>query len=416
MAPRGAGIPRLQELEFIEVALQGVVAGQTYDEIRRALFDHMAYKRRQDAPSGNHAGTGAMQDPATRYVHNATEALSEGMRLGFIERSALPSSKRAAHSYREHTFRATPSGEAWARQVAEDAPTAYTDLLERLWALHPQLAGYLRALRRGPLVIPIANWTEVHDRPVGVEHAERARAAFIAFLAARCTRAVDAGATGWRATEAEIAGAIHEYIQARVDFATRRNRPHPYPRHSDFVGACEEALVSFAFARVDLKLGYISHEILRRWTQVLGVANFSYHVPDAPALRIWATAEIAETPAFRVQRHSTTDWADRVIDALPEAYERARRRARGASFVPVHLVRAGVCFRLGLNNTVFDAAIREFLASERRTDAGFRLNLDRAQFGALPPTESPLLVPDRAGRMHAYTVMTLVHRPERISA
>ena len=416
MASRGVGIPRLQELEFIEVALQGVVAGQTYDEIRRALFDHMAYKRRFDAPSGNHAGTRHAQDPATRYVHNATEALSEGMRLGFIERATLPSSKRAAANYRDQTFKATPSGEAWAARVAGNAAAAYTELLERLWTLHPQLAGYLRMLGRGPLVIPIANWTEVHDRPIGVEQAERARADFITFLAARCTRAVEAGVTGWRATEAEIAAAIHEYIEARVDFARRRNRQHPYPRHGDFVGACEEALVSFAFARTGLKLGYISHEILRRWTQVLGVANFSYYVPDAPALRIWGTADIDDTLGLRVQRRSTADWGDRVIDALPDAYERARRRARGSSFVPVHLVRAGVCFRLGLNNTVFDAAIREFLASERRTEAGFRLNLDRAQFGAIPPTESPLQVPDRAGRSHAYTVMTLVHRPERISA
>lgn len=416
MASRGAGIPRLQELEFIEVALQGVVAGQTYDEIRRGLFDHMAYKRRRDAPSGNHAGTRHAQDPATRYVHNATEALSEGMRLGFIERAMLPSSKRAAANYRNQTFKATPRGEAWARQAADDMPAAYGELLEWLWALHPQLAGYLRALGRGPLVIPIANWTEVHDRPIGVEQAERARETFITFLAARCTRAVDAGVTGWRASEGEIATAVHEYIQARVDFAGRRNRPHPYPRHSDFVGACEEALVSFAFGRAGLELGYISHEILRRWTQVLGVANFSYHVPDAPALRIWGTADIEETPQFRVQRRSATDWGNRVIDALPDAYERARRRERDSSFVPVHLVRAGVCFRLGLNNSVFDQAVREFLATERRTEAGFRLNLDRAQFGAIPPTESPLQVPDRNGRLQAYTVMTLVHRPERISA
>jgi len=207
--------------------------------------------------------------------------------------------------------------------VADDAASAYTELLERLWTLHPQLAGYLRMLGRGPLVIPIANWTEVHDRPIGVEQAERARAAFIAFLAARCTRAVEAGVTGWQATEAEIAAAIHEYIEARVDFARRRNRQHPYPRHSDFVGACEEAVVSFAFGRAGLKLGYISHEILRRWTQVLGVANFSYYVPDAPALRIWGTADIDDTLGFRVQRRSTADWGDRVIDALPDAYERA---------------------------------------------------------------------------------------------
>ena len=63
------------------------------------------------------------------------------------------------------------------------------------------------------------------------------------------------------------------------------SRPNPYPRHRDFIGACEEALVSFAFRRAGLPLDYISHEILRRWTKDLGVANFSYHVPAAPALR-----------------------------------------------------------------------------------------------------------------------------------
>ncbi len=41
--------------------------------------------------------------------------------------------------------------------------------------------------------------------------------------------------------------------------------------------------MSFAFTQAGLTLGYISHEIIRRWTQVLGVANFSYHVPGRPS-------------------------------------------------------------------------------------------------------------------------------------
>src|SRR3954470_2984422 len=91
---KGVGIPRLQELEFVGLAVEGVVAGQSYDEIRAAMYDHMRYVRRRNAPSGNHAGTRGAQDPATRYVHNATEALTEAMRLGFVERAPLPSSKK----------------------------------------------------------------------------------------------------------------------------------------------------------------------------------------------------------------------------------------------------------------------------------------------------------------------------------
>lgn len=413
---KGVGIPRLQELDFVGVAVDGVVAGQTYDQIRTALYEHMRYTRRRNAPSGNHAGTRGTQDPATRYVHNTTEALTEAMRLGFVERAPLPSSKKAAAGYAGARFIATPEGRAWSARAAEDARDAYNDLLSRMWDLHPQLAGYLELLAKGPFVIPAATWREVHDRPIHAGQEEAARRAYLEFLAARCGRAIAAGATGWQATEGDVATAINDYIDARVAFATRRSRPHPYPRHSDFVSACEEAVVSFAFTRAGMPLDYISLEILRRWTKAFGVAGFSYHVPEAPALRLWATAEIQPPPEFQVERRSVEDHYDAVLAELPQAYERARRQHHGSSFVPVHMVRAGVCFRLGLNDNVFNQAIRRLLSSERQPELGYRINLDRAQFGALPPTELPLTVPDRSGRDQPYSVMTLVSRTERTPA
>ena len=415
-SPRGVGIPRLQELEFVGIAVDGVVAGQTYDEIRAAMYDHMRYVRRHNAPSGNHAGTRGVEDPATRYVHNATEALTEAMRLGFVERAPLPSSKRAAVAYSSAHFVATPEGREWSARAAEDGPAAYTDLLARLWTLHPQLAGYLQLLGGGPFVIPAANWREVHDRPIRTGHEEAARRAYVEFLAARCGRATASGRTGWTATDLQVADAITQYIDDRVAFAVRRSRPHPYPRHGDFVGACEEAVVKFAFTQANTALDYISVEILRRWTKTLRVANFSYHVPEAPALRLWRTAEVKPPPRFSVKRSALEDYYHAVLTELPQAYERARRVHQGSSFVPVHVVRAAVCFRLGLNDADFNTTIRQLLTSEPPDGLSYRINLDRAQFGALPPTELPLTIPDRAGRSHAYSVMTLVTRTERTPA
>ena len=60
--------------------------------------------------------------------------------------------------------------------------------------------------------------------------------------------------------------------------------------------------------------------------------------------------------------------------------------------------------------------MRRLLSSERAAELGYRINLDRAQFGALPPTEMPLTVPDRSGREQTYSVMTLVSRTERTPA
>lgn len=411
-----AGIPRLQELQFVEVALDSVIGGSTFDQIRQGLFSHMQYTRRENAPSGNHAGLRRQEDPATRYVHNTSEALTELMRLGYVERGKVPSSKRAAESYRDVTFTATATGAAWARLNAENPVSAYDELLKQLIDLHPQLRGYLGLLGEGPIIIPTAKWSEVHDRPVGAEQAEAARAEYVAFLADRCARAIEAIRVGWIATRGEIHEAIIDYIAARVASATSRSRPHPYPRAGDFVGAVEEALASFAFTRAGMPLDYISLEILRRWTKTLGVAGFSYHVPGPPALRLWPTAEITSPPQLTISRRTGEQWTAAVLRQLPDAYERARQQQRDRSFVPVHLVRAAVCSSLGLNENVFDTAIRQCLALGVESDLPYRLNLDRAQFGALPPSERPLLVPDRQNRMRAYSVMTLVNRPERTSA
>jgi hypothetical protein len=154
-------------------------------------------------------------------------------------------------------------------------------------------------------------------------------------------------------------------------------------------------------------------EILRRWTKHLGVANFSYHVPAAPALRMWATADLGEDiqgGLATIERRTVGDWGDRVIDELQTAFDLARTRdPRSDSFVAIYQVRAAVCSKLGLNDPVFDAAVGEFLTGERRSDAPFRMHSDSFEYGSTPPTETPLRVRDpRTGRTLTYRVMTLI--------
>jgi hypothetical protein len=98
--------------------------------------------------------------------------------------------------------------------------------------------------------------------------------------------------TGWTARRSRSPDAIRSYLDDRYKAAEKRKTGEPYARNRDFVGACEEALVSFAFTQAGVKLDYISLEILRRWTRFLGVANFSYYVPGPSALRLWSTADL----------------------------------------------------------------------------------------------------------------------------
>jgi hypothetical protein len=401
----------LQEVEFLAIAAEQVGARSTYDQVRRALIDYMAGERERTQPSGNHAALRLARHDEHRYMNNATDALAELMRLGFVEQAQLPTTRKAVPIYAPRTFQMTAEGRAWLDRLRDDRRAAYDDLLGELWDIHPQLAGYLRLLQHGTFTVPVANWGEVHQGHVGPE----GREAYIRFLAARAARAIGAGVTGWQATENEVAQAIREYIKGRMEADIRRQRPDRYLRNRDFIGSCEEALVSFALARAGVRMDYITLEILRRWTKHLGVGNFSYHVPAAPALRLWATAEFDEGADGRlgaIRRRTVGAWGDRVIDELQPAFELSRAmHPRSDSFVSIYQVRAAVCSKLGLNDTVFDAAVGEFLTGERRLEAPFRMHSDSAEYGNTPPTETPLRVKDpQTGRVLTYRVMTLIPR------
>lgn len=419
---KGPGIPRLQELTFLETAMLKVAAGGTFEEVRRQLIEHMTSKRQHEAPTGNHAAFRlAVHNPA-RYVDNATAALGELMKLGFLERSPLPSSGNAANAYQQRTFAVTDSGKAWADLMGgegKDLSAGYDMLLEALWRIHPQFAGYLRLLAVKPFVLPTARWGEVNASPLaGSVGAARTR--YVDFLAQRAAGAVSAGIAGWTAGQEEIAAAIRQYLEDRVRSAERRNVGELFARNRDFVATCEEALVSFAFQQAGLKLDYISLEILRRWTRVLGIANFSYYVPGPPALRLWATADLdlgvhGEVP--EVHRRRLAQYGDQVIDAVPQAIEQVRRMDQDSTWVPIYRVRAAIALQLGLSDNVINKALEQFATGMRRPDAPFGINFESAEFGATPPTETPLRVTDtRTNRTVTYRVMALVRRPERTSS
>jgi len=416
----GSGIPRLQELSFLSEAMLEVHARGTFEDVRRRLIEHMTEKRRHEAPTGNHAAFRLAVHNPSRYVDNATAALGELMKLGFLEKTVLPSTGAAAAAYQRRTFEPTASGRTWAELMAGgptgDRATGYDVLQRELWRIHPQFSGYLRLLATNPVVFPTARWSEAN--PSSAEGSVGGgRLRFVDFLAARAAGAVDAGVTGWSGSQDEITAAIRGYLEDRFKAAERRQTGAPYARNRDFVGACEEALVSFAFRQAELKLDYISLEVLRRWTRVLGVANFSYYVPGPPALRLWATADLdvdVDRQLRGVRRRGVAVHGDAVIDALPHAIEQARRVDPDSTWVPIYRVRAAIAMRLGLTDITVDRAIREFVAGERRTDAPFGINLESAEIGATPPTETPLRVTDaRTNRTLTYRVMALVRRSER---
>lgn len=405
----GAAVPRLQELAFLWKAHLAIADGATFEAIRQALIEHMRAERADETATGNTAKFQLEHVNRYRYVSNVTEALKTLMRLDLLERASLPAEGRAAAFYRDTTFAMTERGQAWAVRLRDDWRGAVDELLEMLWVAFPQFAGYLRVMARGGLTIPLAQWLEFPE--------PRTREAYIRNLARKVAEAVSTQDRGWTATEDVVQAAVTDYLTARILFASKRQRPDPYPRNQDFVRACEEALVKLAFTQAGEPIDYISHEVLRRWMRDLQVASFSYHAPGLTALRLWPTADVSAVDGkVRITRHVSDEYSDAVVRYLGEAYEAVRRAERSQTpWVPIYRVRAASCSRLQVSERLFDRAFIEFLSEQRGTDLPYRANVDPAQFGTVPPSERPLKVRTSRGPRDVYTV-TLVPHLERSPA
>jgi hypothetical protein len=406
MSGPGIGIPRLQELDFLLTTHSAAAAGKTFEDIRIALIDHMAAARAQDAGTGNNATFQLARDKTFRYVSNTADSLKELMRIGMLNPAALPSEPRGAPHYSKATFSVTEAGERWAGLVETNRAAAYDELANRLWQVHPHFVGYLKAVTGRGLVVPLARFNDTPE--------PRTRERFVDLLVERASSVVAHGDAGWTATAEEIRSAVRDYIAARLAFAASRQRPEPYPRNQDFINACEEALVKFAFVKTGTNIDYITHEVLRRWMRVLGLGNFSYYVPGPDALRLWPTADIAVLGSgIAIARRVGDDYRDQAIALLGEAYEQVRKSDRMASsWVPIYRVRAAVCWRLRVSDALFNRALAEFLRGERGDSEPFAANVDPTQYGSVPPSERGLQLETKRG-LQTYYSMSLIPRNER---
>ena len=142
MTTGGGGIPRLQELSYLEVAAQAVDKGSSFEEIRRQMVDHMLAIGVASPGTGNTAAYRNAKEDPTRYVSNVSEALKELMRLGLVHKATLPSTSASAHAHSSTTYSLTDKGSGWVKFLREDRRHGYDVLCRTLMQHHPQFAGF----------------------------------------------------------------------------------------------------------------------------------------------------------------------------------------------------------------------------------------------------------------------------------
>lgn len=408
MTVGGKGLPRLQELAYVETIARAVVAGLPFEHIRLALVDHIWTVRQ--------ASAGDPQDPndyrswrgdEKKYVRNVTDALKELMRLGFIKNAQLPSSGKSAYAHKDTVYEALPPGEEWVALLETDRRAAYDELVPRLILAHPGFACFLKTVGsigdgRDSFVVPLLRWGELPT-------SQRSQPAYRAVIGEYVAGALASSDLGWRAEADEITASVDEYLDRILARAQARGKD-PFPTVRTFTQTCEEALARLAFSKAGCTIDYVSMEIARRWSRWLGLASFTYHVPGHSALRFWSTANLDfDGGPTTIQRRVGGAWRDRALEALYEHCQQAR--AAGTTYVPVWEVRASVCWKLRIVDDEFDRAVTDMIAGRRGGDLPWRLHLDQVSIGSMPSSAAPFVLTTSAAGTRSYNVMTVVPKP-----
>lgn len=407
----GSGIPRLQDLSYIEVAATQVAADQRFEQIRRALVTRAA----ELAQLGDLDGSfderrwEAIRNDSRKYVHNTVDVLKELMRLGWIERSILPSGPGSAYAHADTTYALTDAGRTWAELVASDRRAAYNALVGDLVSAHPSFEGFLRAVGGRPdsasthLTIPIMRF----DAARHGHYDSFAADAFLDDFVGYVTDAAQGPALGWNASAPEVDAAIRGYVRRIQARATARQK---VVARKQYLNTCEEAVTRLAFTAAGCPLDYVTHELLRRWTRFLGLATFSYYAPGPPALRIWATGVVSGRGAVTtIERRVGPDVRRRVLRELWGIWQDERSDGAAGMYLPVWQLRAAACWRLRINDDEFDQAVVDALAGTHG-DLGIDIHLDQASLRATPGSTRPLVLPTASGLRRVFNVINITQR------
>ncbi|MEV3874532.1 hypothetical protein [Streptomyces sp. NPDC049906] len=396
----------MQHLTYLVVAAEAVEAGEPFDKIRLALFDRARSHAQKSDGNGSFDAEKWEEQRHTPKAHfrNTVVVLKELMRLGWVERHDLPSTPSSARAHPDLRLNLTPAGYDWVGLIARDPLDGFDALATALIGAHPQFEGFLRAIGARPnsttthLTIPLMRPDETAP-PNNADYLSR----YVSHLVER----VSSDDLGWSAAPELIEGAVRDYVsRAEVRDAQRAGATEAKKVVSRrrLATLCEEAAVRTAFTAAGCPLDYVSHELLRRWTRFLGLANFSYYVPGPSALRLWKTADVIGSGTTTRFRRTVGDEARRsAMEAVPAIWRAAEHLTSQEVFLPVWRIRAAVCWEQRISDNEFDAALTSAVRGEI-PGLGFRVHLDGASGGRTPRSTKPLILATASGR-RVYHVM-----------
>jgi hypothetical protein len=327
---------------------------RTFDDIRRGYAETVA----QLAAAGLGRRTASRVSDADAYWAPTAELLQEAMRLDFVRRQPLPSSRRHLDGYRATEFSLTDVGEKVAA-VARDAPA---DFISRLAAAaisaHPYLQEFLTLLEKGPLVCP-----ELREGQVASSSREGRDTHYWATWA---SEQINAHREGTIATPAAVAAEMKEAVTKRFGI-----NPNPRPTNKALAEALTDAFAAASLRARNLPVGANNLKVMKTWGSQLRLLDQSRYVPAYPDSNVvWLASDLVRRDGTLAgaARRGLAHHGAAVASALVEAY---RRQAQGRMselikmpYLPIHEVRAEAAFECRVTRALADLALERLAAGE----------------------------------------------------
>ena len=346
-------IPRLPQLvPHMRDQLTGLRDGSTFEHVRRryaGTVDRLSFQ-------GLGRRTASRVGDQDQYWSPTREVLDEGMRLGFVERQQLPSSRRYvdAHRHRQHTL--TQLG----RQAAEEAETDMAAFCDRLAAAvydhHPYFRGFIDTLQAGPIGCPEVAEGDVEESRRSGKNTEH----WIEIASQRIPRQTTTGDNKARIREVIVAVVRHRFGQT----------PERLPTSKQMAEALNDAYIEAALRLRGLAIGAIDLKVMKKWGSQLRLLDESRYVPSFKGQNIiWLAADVSDNDVVRIQRRTLANFERSAAEAVVAAYNfqaATEDTSLRAPYLPIYRVRAQAAFECRVTRALVDLVIQRLAAGSIR--------------------------------------------------
>lgn len=374
-------IPRVQHLPYLQVLLDGIASGRTFDQLRADLRAAAATLSRR---AGGQVAASRVSDAYAAWSVVA-DSLGELIRLGLLERRPVPSKRDSVDLHRNARYELTEEGQRL--QAATHAnPSAFRRAIAPvLIQRHPYLDAVLKRLESGPLVLP--EYTEAE-----LQEMKNPDGQWISRLGADAARRITAETPDASTSPERIVERLRQGLQRRF-----RNAAPQRPKA--VLDAVQDILVSATLEAFGLKIDAITFNLLASWGAYLYLLAESRYVADRSGRVLWATADVSRDESeVQVAWRGLAAYGDQVTKELARAYrELANMRSGGAAggfpYIPIYEVRALAAFRVGVSDELVDRVIAGLVDGERAAPMRVDLALGQASWQAT--SERPFHLGDR---------------------